>query len=358
MKVVQIVPSISYGDGVSNDCIAIKRALAERGYDTQIYAESISPKLKRGTAVPLDKMPEFSEDDVLILHVASGHHLNFKFDKFSGKKVMRYHNITPPYFFAGYNRNSQNSCSFGYEGVKYLADKVDYVIAVSEYNKQDLRRMGYTCDIDVMPILIPFEDYAQEPDAKTIEKYSDGNPNIVFTGRIVPNKKQEDVIRAFYLYKKHYAPGARLVLVGSYQGMERYYERLQDYVRRLGAEDVVFTGHIPFNQILAYYRLSDVFLCMSEHEGFCIPLLDAMYFHAPVLAYDSSAIAGTLGGSGILLKEKNPALTAGWINRLVTDGELKKMVIEKQDEHLKEFTYERIREKLYQCMDKIIGENR
>lgn len=357
MRIVQIVPSISYGDGVSNDCIAIKQALSERGYNTQIYAETISPKVDSGTAVPLNKMPQLFAGDVIILHLASGHHLNFEINKMNGKKVIRYHNITPPYFFAGYDKNSQHACSFGYEGVRFLADKVDYVIAVSEYNKRELRRMGYTCDIDVMPILIPFDDYKQKPDENTIRKYSDGKTNVIFTGRIVPNKKQEDVIRAFHLYKKYYDPEARLFLVGSYKGMKEYYERLQNYVQRLGTQDICFTGHIPFNQILAYYTLADVFVCMSEHEGFCIPLLEAMYFQTPILAYNSSAIGGTLGGTGVLLPDKAPALTAGWMNRLAKDEELRKNVIENQNRHLENFTYERIKSKLYECIDKIIGEN-
>lgn len=357
MRIIQIVPSISYGDGVSNDCIAIKRALIERGYETQIYAESISPKVESETALLLDKMPPFQDEDIVILHLASGHHLNFDLAKMNGKKVIRYHNITPPHFFAGYDRNSQYACSFGYEGVRYLADKVDYVIAVSEYNKQDLRRMGYTCDVDVMPILIPFDDYKQKPDENTIQEYSDGKTNVVFTGRVVPNKKQEDVIRAFHLYKKHYDQEARLFLVGSYKGMEKYCERLQGYVQKLGTQDVCFTGHIPFDQILAYYTLADVFVCMSEHEGFCIPLLEAMYFQTPILAYESSAIAGTLGGTGVLLPEKDPALAAGWMNRLVKDEMLREDVIEKQNRHLEDFTYETIKNKLYECMDKVIGEN-
>lgn len=358
MRIVQLVPSISYGDGVSNDCIAIKQALLDKGYDTQIYAESISPKLKKGTAVSLSDMPEFEEEDVIIYHLASGHYLGLKLDKLKGKKIVRYHNITPPYFFAGYDRNSQANSSSGYESARYLADKVDYVIAASEYNKQELQKLGYRCDIEVMPVLIPFKNYEQTPDKKILSKYSDGKTNIIFTGRVVPNKKHEDIIQIFSIYKKHYDPDARLFLVGNYNGMERYYERLCEYMKLLGVEDVVFTGHIPFSQILAYYRLAHVFLCASEHEGFGIPLLEAMYFKVPVLAYDSSAVGETLGDSGILLQKKEPKLAAGLINRLVREEDLRSFVIEKQNKRLKNFTYENISRKLYQNIDKIIAESR
>lgn len=115
-----------------------------------------------------------------------------------------------------------------------------------------------------------------------MEHYKDdGYTNFIFVGRVAPNKKQEDVIRAFYCYKKYCNPKSRLFIVGSYNGMERYYHRLRRYVGALELDNVVFTGHIPFAQILAYYHLADLFLCMSDHEGFCVPLVEAMYFNLP-----------------------------------------------------------------------------
>ncbi|WP_270816622.1 glycosyltransferase family 4 protein [Hungatella effluvii] len=354
MKVVQILSSLSPGDGVGNDCIAIKRALLERGYDTCIYAENISPKLPKGTAIKMKRLPQLEDDDIVIFHLAIGTDLNFKIDKINGIKVLRYHNITPPSFFRRYNRSAQNACSYGYEGVKYLSDKMDYGLIVSEYNRQDLIRMGYRCEMNIMPILIAFPDYEKEPDWELINKYKDGRINIVFTGRINPNKKQEDIIRTFYLYKKYYNSDARLFLVGSYQGMELYYERLQHYVDRLGVKDVYFTGHIPFSQILAYYHLADAFLCMSEHEGFCIPLVEAMYFNVPIIAYKSSAIGDTLAGTGILLKEKDYLIAAGWLNRLASDDILRENIIEKQRLRLADFQYETVKKQLYQFLDKII----
>ena len=143
--------------------------------------------------------------------------------------------------------------------------------------------MGYTCPIDVLPILIPFDDYAKTPSQQVIDRYSDGYTNLIFTGRIAPNKRQEDVIRAFYDYKKFYNPKSRLILVGGHNGMERYYHRLKSYINALELEDVVFPGHIKFDEILAYYKIADVFLCQSEHEGFCVPLVEAMYFDVPVV---------------------------------------------------------------------------
>jgi glycosyltransferase involved in cell wall biosynthesis len=217
-------------------------------------------------------------------------------------------------------------------------------MADSAFNKGELVKRGYTCPIDVRPILIRFEDYKKAPDEATVKKYSDGKKNLIFVGRIAPNKKQENVIRAFYCYKK-LNPGSRLILVGSERGMENYQERLIKYARALGiGDDVIFTGHIKFSEILAYYHIADVFVCMSEHEGFCVPLVESMFFDTPIVAYDTSAISDTLGGSGILLGNNDPVFAAEVINRVLTDEKLRKAVIEGQRRRLDDFSYERVSE--------------
>ena len=173
---------------------------------------------------------------------------------------------------------------------------------------------------------------------------NDEKPSILFVGRVAPNKKHEDIIAAFHCYKKRYNKDARLFLIGSSGGMERYRQRLEEYVDKLNTEDVIFTGKISFDQLLAYYNISDVFLCMSEHEGFCVPIIEAMYFNLPVIAYSSSAIPATLGGAGILLPEKDPLLTAGVINRVITDTQLREKIVSSQRKRLSDFSQESISE--------------
>ena len=221
-----------------------------------------------------------------------------------------------------------------------------YVVGGGAYggaDKNELLKMGYTCPMDIRPILIKFEDYKQTPDEATIKKYSDGKKNLVFVGRIAPNKKQENVIRAFYCYKK-LNPDSRLILVGSSTGMENYYERLVKYANALGiGDDVIFPGHIKFSEILAYYRLADAFVCMSEHEGFCVPLVEAMFFDTPIIAYDTSAISDTLGGSGVLLDNNDPVFAAAVIDRVLTDEKFRESIIAGQRKRLEDFSYERIK---------------
>ena len=215
--------------------------------------------------------------------------------------------------------------------------------------------MGYTCPIDVRPVLIPYEDYKREPDAKTIQMYDDDFLNILFVGRVAPHKKQEDIIRAFCYYNRNINKKSRLFLVGSDGGMESYSAALKKYVRELGLEEaVLFKGHVGFQEILAYYSVADLFLCMSEHEGFCVPLIEAMLFDVPVMAYNSTAIPYTLGGSGVLLEEKNPIFVAKVMQRVLEDKRLKEQVVKGQQERLRDFSYERIYAQLEKCMHRFI----
>lgn len=343
MKIVQILPSMAFGDAVSNDAIAMKTVLSQMGYRTCIYAESIQHKMHR-QARPYHKMARMYKNDVLIYHNSIGTEMTLDFERTPCRKIMVYHNITPPSFFEGYDNRTKRLTDYGLAVTKSISNKVDYCLAVSEFNKQDLRAMGYTCPIDVRPVFIPLLDYEKKPNKRVIDRYrDDGYTNILFVGRISPNKKQEDIIRAFYYYKRYINRKSRLILVGNSAGMEKYFCKLKNYVDELGLTDVIFTGSIPFDEILAYYHLADLFLCMSEHEGFCVPLVEAMYFDIPILAYESSAIPYTLGDSGVLLKEKDPVLAGEMMHCILSDATLRKQILQKQRMRLKDFSFETVK---------------
>ncbi len=353
MKVIQVVPSLLFGDAVGNNTRALKELISEAGYETQIYAQAIDARLPKGSALLEQEMPKLEKEDIVIYHEASASDLVLKIQKLSCRKVMIYHNITPPEFFKDYDHNAFYSCREGYAQLEKLTDTFDMILSVSSYNRQNLLDMGFTAPNHILPILIPFDDYKKAPSSKIIEKYSgDGYKNIIFVGRVVPNKCQQDVIAAFTEYQKHFNQKSRLFIVGSF--MESYSNQLKDYATRLGVQNIVFTGHCPFDEILAYYHLADLFLCQSEHEGFCVPLVEAMCFDVPVVAYDSSAIGETLGGSGFLLKEKDPLLTAGVMNRVLTDDALRQTIIENQRERLQDFQYEKVKALFWKYMDEFI----
>lgn len=357
MRIFQMLSSLTYGDAIGNVVLALKEAIQKLGYETEVYAEAIDTRLPAGSAKKIQYLPELHKDDVVINHLSNGTSWNRRFGDFSCRKIIYYHNVTPPRFFEDFSVELQMNCHRGLKDVEYLADKVDYCLAVSEFNKQDLRRMGYRQKIDVLPILIPYGDYDKTPSQKILDKYGDGRTNILFTGRISPNKKQEDVIKAFFYHKNYMNQDARLFFVGKYAGMEAYYEQLKRYAEALDLKDVYFTGHIKFDEILAYYRTADVFVCMSEHEGFCVPLVEAMYFGVPIVAYDSSAIADTLGNGGILTEDKDPKLVAEIINRLVQDETLRKEIISRQKEQLKRFEYDKVTSLFSGYLEKFLEEH-
>lgn len=351
MKIYQMLPVLSYGDAIGNDTIALHHILEEAGYETHVYAEQVDRRMPKEACSELSGLPQIDPEDVILYHLSTGSELNYGMLTYNCRVIVIYHNITPPQFFNGYNMEAYKNCRRGLAAARFMKTKVDYALADSAYNREELLKMGFQCQVDVLPILIPFTDYDQTPSQSIIEKYRDGRTNIIFTGRVAPNKKQEDVIAAFAAYKKHYDADARLILVGSYAAMPRYYEQLKQYIEQLGVRDVIFTGHIPFDEILAYYHVADTFLCMSEHEGFCVPLVEAMYFKVPILAYDSTAIADTLGGSGFLVEEKTPELIAGVLHRILSDPSLKEQILKGQQERLADFDHGVIREQFFRYLN-------
>ena len=347
MRIVQVLTTLSFGDAVGNDAIALQNVLDEMDYDTCIYAENIDKRIKKIKVQSIDRIDKLNRNDIIIYHLSTGTDLNYWIKEQQCRKIMIYHNITPPFYFKEYSVKSEQLCEKGYVQVKELSDTFDMVFAVSEYNKRELVKMGYTCEIKVLPILIPFEDYKKKPNDKIITKYgTDEYVNIIFVGRIAPNKKQENIIKAYYDYHKNYNEKSRLFLVGSHDGLERYYQRLVDYRNELGLtnDDVVFTGHIKFDEILAYYSVADIFLCMSEHEGFCVPLVEAMCFDIPVIAKNTSAIGYTLDNSGMLIDSDSQLEYAGLINYIMEKEEVRNKIIEKQRERLKTFSNKTVTE--------------
>ena len=357
MKIIQILPTMSFGDAVSNDAAAIRQMLSDRGYETATYASNIDPRLPEGSVLHWRKMKDVRADDLVIFHGSTGDPLSRVIPGIRSRKMMIYHNITPSRFFRGYSQQAQELTESGYVQIKGLAGQFQYCVADSDYNRRDLREMGYECEIDVCPIMIPFEDYAREPDRNVLEKYrGDGWTNLLFVGRIAPNKKQEDIILAFWYYHRNFNPKSRLFLVGNDAGMERYRYQLDNYIRALGLSDaVVFPGHISFAGLLAYYRLADVFVCMSEHEGFCVPLVEAMYFGVPVVAYSAAAVPETLGNGGLLLDRKDPVLAAAAVDRIVRDGALRELLAGEQRRKLEEYDNKNVRERMLSCLNKVIA---
>jgi glycosyltransferase involved in cell wall biosynthesis len=165
----------------------------------------------------------------------------------------------------------------------------------------------------------------------TADRFDDGWTNVMFVGRVIPNKKFEDVIRAFHVYRTRHNPRSRLLLVGSYSGFERYLTMLNGLVARLGTPDVHFLGHVSNEELTALYDVADLFLCASEHEGFCVPLIEAFYKQVPVLAYAATAVPATMDGGGVLYDTKDPFEIARVMAAILDDADVEEAVVASQD---------------------------
>ena len=351
MKIHQVMPTIIKGDAISNEALALHELFLKNRFKGNIYAENIGNGLP-GYVKSYNKIRyDIKTKDIILYHLSTGTNITKKILRMKNKKITRYHNITPKSFF---QKNSEIAYKLAEKGRNELTefDKNDLFVADSEYNKAELLDYGYNNSF-VCPLVIKYSDYNKNYDKSVSQKMLDGKVNILFTGRIAPNKKQDDIIKTFYYYKKYINKDSRLILVGSYEGMESYYCTLLELIAKLELKDVIFTNHIPFSHVLAYYKTADVFLCMSEHEGFCVPLVEAMYFNIPIISYNSSAIPYTLGQSGILFSKKDYIMIAETINEVLTNFELKRSIITKQNERLKYFDNQTVEEKFMKIVMKV-----
>lgn len=335
MIINQLLPAMSYGDAVSNSALNMKKTMEKAGIESKIYAEHIHPKLSN-IVRPASSIPK---DNPVIYHLAIGCDLAYEIPKFTDKRMILYHNITPSQYFRGYDDQSGDLCDKGRDELVFLKDYIDVAFADSQYNESELINVGYT-NTHVTPIIINYEDYEGTYNKELFKslQHSKKGTDLIFVGRLAPNKKQEDLIKTFYLYKKYFDENARLFLVGSYTRMERYYEQLNGLVKRLGVKDVFITGHVPFSDILTYYKNADIFLNMSEHEGFCVPILEAMKFEIPIISYKEAAVPETLGNGGLLFLEKDYKSIASLIKVVVDDLSLQEKILKNQKERLNYFS--------------------
>lgn len=345
MNVFQVLQTLSYGDAVSNDVLTIDKILRNNNFKTCIFAEYFKDRKIKKFVKPINKLNDnIKLDDMVIYHYCIGSELTYWFKDLKCKKILIYHNITPHKYFLKYNPNMAELAWFGRQSLCDLIDSVDCVLADSEYNKKELLDLGFR-NVHVLPIIINFEDYKNVSNSRIVDKYKDGKKNILFVGRMAPNKRQEDLILAFDYYKKNIESNSRLILVGS-DSVPVYADRVRLLSNQLGLKDVIFAGHVTFEELIGYYRIADVFLCMSEHEGFCVPLIECMYFGVPIIALGTTAIPDTLGDSGIIFYKKDFARIGELIDIVLYSDDLSKELIKRQKIRLQNYSNKKLEKKL------------
>jgi L-malate glycosyltransferase len=335
MKIHQLLPCIRPGDAISNHTLEIQRIVRSWGYDSKIFADDIHDHLRSAVKSYTKLHGRDLQDALLIYHFSVGSDVSDLVRSLPNKKILIYHNITPASFLKGYDDYIKDILEQGRDELKHFVNLCDLALGDSEYNRLELEEMGFP-HTGVLPIIVNFDKYTTAPTPKILTRYRDGAKNILFVGRIVPNKCQEDLILAFYWYKTYINPQARLFLIGM-RGIERYDFMLSELVRRLHLEDVYFLGLVPDSDLAAYYQVADLLLCMSEHEGFNVPMLEAMHVGIPVLAYNSTSIPYTLAGAGVLVNEKRFDEIAEMMHLLMDDQNLRQKIVAGQHKRLEFF---------------------
>ncbi len=334
-RIHQFVAGFSHGDAISNEALVIRSILRGWGVESEIFSEQkrILPELRKEAKDAAAYREVCDPEDVVLLHLSIGSDVNDWFADLPCRKAILYHNITPPAFFRGLQEQTATMLARGREQMKRLAGCAEVVMADSAFNARELKEAGYG-DAHVLPLVLDLDRYRGKVNRSTLKQYRDGVTNVLFVGRCVPNKRIEDCLSAFYYFQKFVEPNSRFIHVGSFAGTEQYHALLLTFLRDLQLERVDLVGALPQDQLNACFQAADLFLCMSEHEGFCIPLMESMVHDVPILAYRAAAVPETLDGAGIVFDEKNYDEVAEMMGTLAGNESLRRDVLARQRERL------------------------
>jgi len=361
-RIAILTPSVTSADAVSNDVFGMNEVLKSQGYKTRIYAEGWS-EVDTERIWPAHKVGSFlkNSSDLLIYHYSRGWEFGLKLlAELKCRKAIKYHNVTPPEFFNRFSDDLVRMCREGRTQLTSIARAgCDVYMSASAYNERDLLEQGLEEGRSF--VVPPFHHIdrlkALAADPKILKKYSDDKINILMVGRLAPNKAHPALIEAFASYHHDYNPNSRLFIVGKEERrLSTYNNLLREMAILLKLRNaVVFGGEVSDSELKAYYSLSDVFMITSEHEGFCVPLVEAMSMKIPIVAYSSSAITSTVEGAGLVWNERNPYLLAESINSIINgDGVGKSLGEMGLQRYLLNFTNETIKSSFLHAISRVL----
>jgi len=329
-RVHQIMATLGYGDAIGNEALGIQRALRRAGFDSEIIVETADPRLEDLTVDYRDIISELRADDVLVHHFSLGSRASRTAFALPCRMILIYHNITPPEYFIGVHEQLVRQCYYGRRELLPWRARCDLALGDSEYNRQELETLGFR-PTAVLPVVPDFSHLDVTPDRRPLAAYDDDWTNILFVGRLIPNKRPDNLIRFFHAYRTLYNRRARLILAGAHGGFSTYLAQLHALIAELGVEDVHILGQVTNEELTALYDVADLFLCASEHEGFCVPLVEAFHKRVPVLAFAATAVPATMDGGGILYDRRDPRHVAALMHAVLSDTGLADRVLDAQD---------------------------
>jgi len=335
-RIAIVSPAIVPGDAIGRDALHMGRILREEGHEVEWFSTTwgrLQPRSDDGIHVR-----DFLADDptaLLILHHAIGwSHAVPLIAETKCRRVVKYHNVTPARYYDSLDAEYAELCRQGRSQLReMISHQCDLYLADSPYNQRELIQLG--ADPRRCAVLPPFNDLENllniEADAEVMRDYGDGRTNLLFVGRRVPNKGHRFLLDAFAVYHHRFDADSRLVLIGrGERRQEKYTQSLREQVWRLGLQGhVVFVDSATEAELKAYYECASVFVLASQHEGFCVPLVEAMALQVPIVAYGTTAVPHTLGDAGLVWDEPDPFLLAQSIDAVVRDAAVRRRLTER-----------------------------
>jgi L-malate glycosyltransferase len=346
MIINQWVPAAHKGDAIGDSARRMRGLLRQLGHASEIYALTIDDELRDDVRPFADSAS--AQGDLTIFHFALPSPMTDAFGRLPGGRVLQYHNVTPASYFAPYDPALFRLAAIARQELATLVGHVDLALGVSDYNRRELDDLGFD-PTGVLPLAVDLSRVTRAVRRPALEKILDDDfVNFLFVGRIAPNKKIEDHIRLAEHYKRYVDAYYRFIFVGRYDAVPRYYATIRALMSeyRLLNERFIFTGPVPDEDLAVYYRHSAVYVSLSEHEGFCAPLLEAMAADVPVLAYSAAAVPETLGGAGVQFAPKDMEHAAELLGALAFDDDLRTRVIAGQRRRLADFSDARLERQL------------
>lgn len=340
MRLIQIAHALTLHDGASKFVQKLDGMFRKLGYETEIFAHKLDERIKNNHIRTMEYFDGMA-DDIVIYHMTTGTSFNKWVANYPHRIVLYYHNITPAKFFFGNAWGSWLKCIQGRWQLKSIVKNTFYAWGASEYSCEELRELGLR-EVKPLAAIVEPEKFLQCPRIQELyEKYYDGKLNLLIVGRGVPHKKQDEAIEIVRYYKENIDAKVRLIVVGNMK--PSFEKKLHRMVESYGMqEDVVFAGSVSNDELCTWYQVADALLCLSEHEGFCVPLVEAMVFNKPVFAYAAAAVPETVGRAGVILQDKTPAQAAQVIHNTLASQEMLARLAAGRRERLETLSYETI----------------
>ncbi len=333
-RIDQLLAGYADGDAISQEARFMRGILRDLGYESDIFVPEarIAPSV-RDDCLTLDEF-DASIQKTTILHFSTRSQANELYMQAGGRRIVRYHNITPAHYYAGFDdcitqelKDAQDELC---EGIKVT----DSCWSASAYNAEKLELLGVK-DSRVLPLMFSTNEFEASIDSGVMNEFDDDFSNWLFVGRIAPNKCIEELIESFGWYQT-INPKSRLIIVGSVHGCPRYYAMLRLLVAQLDLRNVCFTGFVTNSARFSLYECADVFVTASRHEGYCLPLIEAMARKVPVVARQSGGMPEAMNGAGVAFDNLNPKELALLIQRVLCDQTLRDDVMQSQQTRMRE----------------------